>query len=132
MPTDWEFSEYLGTDLPLKVGVWTVVPKSRFVPSRSGILTPNVYINAKFVIPDTAKEDGTLWVRLMRENPNDGTMNYYLTLPRGHSTVLDSRCFQKRWGIDDLKRAVHLEVKVSGVTSAYLNDSCYVSYSQIW
>lgn len=134
MPTSWDFKEYIGKDLPLKNNEWVTIPKSRYVPTTHCILTPNVYINAKFVVAADARRDGILWIRLMRENPNDSTMNYYIWLPRGHTTALDSRSFQKRWSAKDVddNRAVHLEAYATGVTSAYLNDTCYVSYSQVW
>lgn len=133
MPVTYDFEEYIGKDVPLTIGAWKVMPNSAYKPSQGGcILTPNIYINLQYVISDTAKKSGKLWVRLMRESPDDGTMNYHLDLNKGYTSVLDSRSFQKRWSSGNLGRGVHVEVKVTGVTSAYLNDTCYVAYSQIW
>jgi hypothetical protein len=132
MSFEYDFTGYIAKDTNLTVGSWKTIPNSRFKPTRTGILTPNIYINCQYNISDSASRDGRLWVRIMRENPSDDTMNYQIPLSRGYDYVLDSRCFEKRWTADDLDRAVHVEVRVTNVKSAYLNDTCYAAYSIKW
>lgn len=132
MSFEYDFTGYIAKDTPLTIGSWKTVPNSRWKPTSTGILTPNIYMNLQYTIPSTATKPGRLWVRVMRENPSDDTMNYQIWLMPGYDYVLDSRSFQKRWSTDDLDRAVHVEVRATGVTSAYLNDTCYAAYSMIW
>jgi hypothetical protein len=134
MAMSYEFEGYIGKDVPLKPGTWTVIPNTRFVPSKSGLLVPNVYINCQYKIADTAKHNGKLWIKMVREKPIDDTMHYHLIAEKGYGSILDSRSFEKWWSESDVAagRGVHLEAQIKNVTSAYLNDTCYVSYSQKW
>jgi hypothetical protein len=124
----------LGTNCPLPIGKWKRVPKSRWKPPRSGAtLEPTNYVNLHYSISSSATSSGRAWIRMMRESPNDDTLNYFLWLPKGHSFVLDERCpGHKWWDHSDLGRYVHMEIMVTGVKSAYLNDSSYVAYDQKW
>jgi len=132
MPVKFDFMEKIGTDFNLPLETWKTMPKSRWLPPVTpATVEPTVYLNVKYKIASTAKRPGRLWVRMMRENPDDGTLNYFLWLPVGYTTMLDQRCpGHKWWPAENAKRYVHIEVQVSGVQSAYLNDTSYVAYDQ--
>lgn len=128
--------DYLGkqvADVPLRPGVRKTIPKSRWRPPRgNATLEPTVYTNLHYVNTHATKP-GRAWIRMMRENPADGTLNYFLWLPPGYSMILDERCpGHKWWDSSDVGRYVHFDILVTGVKSAYLNESCYVAYDQKW
>lgn len=133
MAVKFDFQGKLGVDVPLTIGRRKTIPKSRWKPPRgNATLEPTIYTNLHYT-PSSPTKTGRAWIRMMRENPADDTLNYFLWLPPGHSFVLDERCPGHKWWDDtDLGRYVHMEILVTGVASAYLNDSCYVAYDQKW
>jgi hypothetical protein len=133
MGVKFDYLGKIGTDTPLTIGTRKVIPKSRWKPPRtSATLEPTVYINLGYT-NTSATKPGRAWIRMMRENPADDTLNYFLWLPPGYDMVLDERCpGHKWWGPEDAGRYVKFEILVTGVKSAFLNDSCYVAYDQKW
>lgn len=131
MPVKFDYLGKTGKNTPLTIGTWKTIPKSRWKPPRtSATLEPTVYINLRYVNHSTTKM-GRAWIRMMRESPNDDTLNYFLWLPPGHDMVLDERCPGHKWWTD-ANRYVHMEIRVTGVKSAYLSPTCYVAYDQKW
>jgi hypothetical protein len=133
MAVKFDYLGKIGADVPLTIGSWKTIPKSRWKPPRGGAtLEPTVYTNLRYTNTSTTKT-GRAWIRMMRESPNDDTLNYFLWLPPGHSMVLDERCpGHKWWDAGDVGRYVKFQIYVTGVKSAYLNESCYVAYDQKW
>lgn len=131
MAVKYEFMEKIGVDVPLSIGDWKTIPKTRYKPTRDdATLEPTIYTNLGYTNTSTTKP-GRAWFRMVRENPEDDTCNFMLWLPPGYSMVLDERMAGNKWW-QWTNRYVHWEVKVTGVKSAFLNDSCYVSYCQKW
>lgn len=133
MSVDYDYRGKIGSRLKVPNNTWTRVPKSRWIPPHGGAtLVISPYFNIKYTLPSGSSRPGRLLVRLMRENPNDSTMWYGIWLERGYTWVPDSRDFTKWWSKGDVGRHVHLEVRAERTATCYLNDSCYVSYSQEW
>lgn len=131
MGVKFDYLGKTGKNTPLTIGSWKTIPKSRWKPPRtSATLEPTVYINLRYTNTSSTKT-GRAWIRMMRESPNDDTLNYFLWLPPGHDMVLDERCPGHKWWTDP-NRYVHMEIRVTGVRSAYLSPTCYVAYDQKW